>query len=354
MNAHDHLPGDTRSFSPTRLGLPRLTMNELDGMPAEWQELLSEPLPVVDGGSRADRDAWGSPRRDWDGATGQGANGQGGHDLQPWGEPSEDSQAYAVSQRAWPGADSQPSEVPDLYASSSLEAMPSGRDPNRVGWSVGPDARWGQSGVAEVEDDEGPPTGHDPFADPSAWARQRQRRPHWSPRDRLPKGREVRFRPKTKARPLMLLLLLLMILDAGLVAGIRPDLCPQHACDTAHAKLVHYLPLLSNLQAVFVVPITATPSKGTLTVVAGGSASLALKLTNTSKQAITWSARSGLPWLAIDATSTALAAASDATITLTVKPAAALAPGAYHTTVVFTVGLASLTVPVQINVTPHH
>ncbi|HEV2239043.1 MAG TPA: hypothetical protein VGR57_20470, partial [Ktedonobacterales bacterium] len=349
LDAHDHAPGDPQAFSPTRLGLPRLTMNELDSMPAEWQELLSEPMGTVDAGAHTDRGAWSSPSRDWD-----GANGHGGHDYQPWGDSSEDSQAYSAAQRAWPGTDAHSAEVPDLYSSSSLEAMPGGRDPNRVGWTVGPDAKWGQSGVAEMEEEEGPPEGHDPFADPSAWARRRQRRARWNPRDKLPRGREVRFRPKTKARPLMLLLLLLMILDGGLVVGIRPDLCPQHACDAAHAKLVHYLPVLTQLQAMFVVPITATPSKGTLSVAAGGTASLALKLTNTSKQVVTWSARTGLPWLTIDATSTALAPASDATITLIVKPAATLAPGAYNTTVVFTVGLASFSVPIQINVTPHH
>lgn len=152
----------------------------------------------------------------------------------------------------------------------------------------------------------------------------------------------------------MLVLLLLLMLDGGLLAGVRPDLCPQNACDAAHARLVHYLPVLAKLQAAFIAPLAATPAKATVTVVAGGSASMPLKLTNTSHQSVSWSARSGVPWVTIDTTSTALAPASAATITLSFKPAAALAPGAYNTSIVFTVGLASLTVPVQITVTPHH
>jgi hypothetical protein len=221
---------------------------------------------------------------------------------------------------------------------------------------MGPDARWGQSGVAqheEVEEDPGPATGHDPFADPSAWARQRQPRRRWNPRDKLPRGREVRFRPKTKARPLMFVLLLLLIVDGGLVAGVRPDLCPHGACDAVHARLVHYLPVLTNLQAAFNPPMTATPSNPKLSVPAGGSATIPLKLTNTSRQPVAWSARSGLPWLTIQATSTSLPAASDATIVLNAKPAAAQVPGTYNTTIVFAVGLSSLTVPVQITVTAH-
>jgi hypothetical protein len=356
----DHTAGDLRSFSPTRLGLPRLTMNELDGMPAEWQELLSDPMPGPDTGSQPEGGRWDVPNRGWDAEAGRdegdhrGAEPRRGGESQAWGESNEDSQAYSAAQRAWSGTDSQQAEVPDLYASSSLEALPGGRDPNRIGWSVGPDASWGQSGVAEREEDEGPPTGHDPFDDPSAWARRKQPRHRWNPRDKLPRGREVRFRPKTKARPLMMLLVLLLVLDGGLVAGVRPDLCPRNACGAVHAKLVQYLPVLSKLQAAFIVPLTATPSKATVTVAAGSSASMPLKLTNTSHQVVGWSARSGLPWLTINAASTSLDPVSIVTITLSVKPAAALAPGTYNTTVVFTVGLASLTVPVQINVTPHH
>jgi hypothetical protein len=354
LGAADQLPDDGRSFSPTRLGLPRLTMNELDGLSPEWQELLSEPLPATGAGAHGDVAAWGSANPDWVAPEDQrnGAHELGG-ESHLWGDIGDDSQAYSAAHAAWTGTDSQHAAVPDVYASSSFAELPSGRNPNRISWQAGPDSQWSQSGVEAPEEDQEQAAERDPFADPTAWARRRMRRRHWNPHDRLPRGREVRFRPKTKARPLMLGLLILLLLDGGLIAGVRPDLCPAHACDTVHARLVQYLPVLNGLQSAFTSPITATPDKLALTVAAGGSASLPLKLTNTSHQMVTWSAHSGLPWLTVQAASTSLAPTTAATVTLMAKPAAGLAPGTYHTTIVFSVGLASLSVPVQITVTPH-
>jgi hypothetical protein len=350
FGAADNALDDGRTFSPTRLGLPRLTMNELDGLSPEWQELLSEPMPVIGAGGRDDTGNWGSATGDW-GAAADHGNGAG---SPLWGETGEDSQAYSAAQPVWSDTDSQQSAVPDVYASSSMAALPSGRNPDRISWQVGPDSQWGQSGVAESDEDQDHGGRSDSFADPTAWARRRMQRRYWNPKDKLPRGREVRFRPKTKARPLMLVLLLLLLLDGGLIAGVRPDLCPGHACDNVHAKLVHYLPVLNTLQTAFIVPITATPDKPVLNVAAGASAALPLKLTNTSHQVVAWTAHSGLPWLTVQAASTSLDPTAQATVTIMAKPSAGLAPGIYHTTIVFSAGLASLNVPVQVTVTPHH
>lgn len=385
------LSPESRPYSATKLGLPRLTSPELGDLPASWRDIASGPqaAPGQTRQDEADEDEppgrWGGGAG-WTGETGswsesdqwRDASGQWGEDRARWGESapwSEESRAAAVPGQRDDGgrwadstADSQeyPAEsgqwaasmdpVPDLFSSSSLLAMDADAQRRRRSgkrrWSFG--ARLSQRPKTSGPELEDEPAG-DPFADPEAWARPGD---VGYARGRTRYGRAAhvrapRVRGPRRMGPLLLILVLLVLVDGTLVVMLRPDLCPANRCAALHTMLDRYLPAGAS-QAAAPSPLTAAPEHVALQVAAGGSASTPLTLTNTGKTAAAWTANSELKWVSVGTASGNLAPGASAKVTLTAGPAATVKPGTYNTTVTFVVGGTQLNVPVVVTVTAPH
>jgi hypothetical protein len=371
----DPKPSGDRPFSATQLGLPRLT-GDLGEIPASWRDLAAGPVGVPDDpystplGDVPDRwagaPAWngvdpeavgsrpGAPGPDpWGTSDGWGAeSGQWGESRDGgWSDSQADSREYDQAGGhfgSMPGyTDSE--LVPDLYSSTSLAAVeaPPGR-----GARGGPPSSGSRFDAGD--DDDFPA---DPFADPSAWARATElgyRKGH----TRI--GRSVRYRqPRMKRRPPrprnVLALLLLIALVGGTYAVVfRPDLCPQHRCDTIHTLVLHYaskIPSLLNRTSAQTPALTVVPDKVTIKVAVGASAKTVLVLKNGGTAATTWTGSDDLKWVSATPVSGSLAASGSANVTLSASPPAGTKTGTFTTTAVFTLGTTTLKVPVTITVT---
>ena len=334
--------GDDRPFSATRLGLPRLTTPELSGLPPSWRDIASGIIDATERSAPSDPLTGWSETGPWSRSFGEGAFGEapprGGDDSDHWGESAVDNRAYAA-QDPWSTSSVQVGAAPDIYASSSLPAVGGGR--------------WGRSGVRQADaEDEDPSTRSDPFADPSAWARPSDGRRLWRAGDKLPRGRELRIRTPRRMGPLLLFVAFLVVIDGALIVAVRPDLCPQRACASVHAKLTHYLPILAVTQAApTAAPLTTSPTHVSLAVAAGSASTVDVTLTGSAHQPVSWSAKSSLAWLAVDPVTAQVPAGGTGHVHLKASPATSVHPGTYPATVVFTVGTATVSVPVAITVT---
>jgi hypothetical protein len=358
-------PRDSRPFSATQLGLPRLTSPDLGEIPPSWRELVSGAAGMPDqaygppAGEEvpdrfADVPSWrssgppgddgqlsGDDRNRWGNSDGWGAeSGQ-------WADPQVDSREfggvgdYSESMQGVTGSDL----VPDLFASSSLsvlEPIPGGgarRGPGSSGSRFDPDA----------DDDHHP---GDPFADPSAWARATEagyRKGH-TRRGRAVHYRQPRMRrAPPRARSLFMLLLLFVLVDSALLVVLRPDLCPGNRCAPVHRLIVHYVPAL-NFTYAQPPAFTVSPQQVSMQVAVGATQKSVLVLTNTTSMTTAWAESNDLKWVGATPTSGALAASRTVTVTITASPPAGTKPGAYATTATFTVGATTVKVPITITV----
>jgi serine/threonine protein kinase len=343
------------AFSPTKLGLPHLTMPELGDMPAEWEQIASAPWPAAGGLSGAAPD----PSSRW------GEDGEWGtfdaSGAEPWGASSADSQSFPAA-GGWsgdmPAARFNP--TPDWEGSgvqASAGAGHNGAWPDKRQRDNRPSflRRRGRSPTAAPEPEEVEEQG-DPFADPSAWASALEL-------DRRGRVRGIRGpispRPRRLGR-LLLIVVLLLAVDSAVLVTFRPDLCPHHACDSASTRIhqsvnqffnqyvTQYLARL-NLTAP-AAPLAATPAAVTLRTYSGGTASVTITLRNTAKTPSAWKTTAPLPWLTVTPTSGTLAPGASAKVTLAAKPALTQAPAAYTATIQFKVGKGVLNIPVSVTV----
>jgi hypothetical protein len=242
--------------------------------------------------------------------------------------------------------------VPDLFASSSMAvvaAPPRGQaqaNAKRARRSY-PDDDYGSESA-----------GDDPFADPSAWARPHDAgfRLKQSRKGRRVRYREPRIRFGSRRRPLFLALLLLVLVGGGLVALLRPGLCPHHLCQPIRAAVAKYVPGLApaappTQTPATPAPLSASPDHLVLQVASGASQAVTLTLTNTGTAAAAWQGTTDLSWLSGKPASGSLAGGGTVKVTVTASPPSSLKPGSYTAKLVFAVGVSTMTVPVTITVT---
>ena len=190
--------GEVRGFSPTQLGLPRLTSPTLGSMPPSWQEIISSPMPAVD-----------SPRRWRPG--GMADSGQLDSMPQtPWrSNPNLNPNQWSQESGEWPGPNSGP-----------VGWMDSGMQPQVSGGAAKMMPNWQEANRVPPEDDL--------LFD-----------------SRLAKKSRIRTGGKSGLLPrLALLLLLLSVFDVAAVEVARPDLCPISACISLSNKLHQAVPFL--------------------------------------------------------------------------------------------------------------
>jgi hypothetical protein len=263
-----------RPFSPTQLGLPRLTSPDLQDLPPSWQELIREaPRYGIDAG----RPAW--------------------RDDTSAGESAE----WSVQDPAWG------------YSAES-EALPA-RGERR--------ARRHSAALLEPDEEDGQ------WPEEEAWATSRKRRPRrWVGR-------------------LVVVVLLLLVLNVGALAVMRPDLCPVSQCQLVSAKAHDLLPFLG--QATPAPAVGELPPTVAITVPAGKAASAVVSFTNVASGAITWSAHTDLDWLTVNPVTGSLQPGDSATLTLTAT-ASGISRGTFTTALKITVSGRTTTVSITLTV----
>jgi hypothetical protein len=292
--------GPLRLFSPTQLGLPRLTSPALGSMPPGWQEILSSSMPALE-----------DPRR-W----------------RPRVTEADDSALLSAMQPAMPPAPRRPrSRVPqDDWGGQSQE------------WAaLQPHASGDARGMPQWDGSNRPPREDDPTLDPP------------NRRRRSPRGRGSR----ALVRRLVLLLILLSVFDLGAVVVARPDLCPISACTSISHKVHQAIPFLGGTPTKTPPAISAVPSSVQIAVQAQKTASAPLSLANLTNASLAWQVTGGLPWLDVSPASGTLGVGSSASLTVTAT-ATRIQPGPYSTTVTVTSNATAggtLTIPVSITVT---
>lgn len=306
-----------RAFSPTQLGLPRLTSPALGNLPPGWQEVLSASLPAVadprrwqphnDAPAAAELDgalSYPSWRSDSDGSQDDGSNGAEG-----WSDPS----AVAM---AW--------NAPSAHAAPAAGAAWQGRD---------------------AEDRPARPAAWNPFSRPA-------------PEDDLlldtsegglPRKRVARLqRSGALVKRLSVLLIILALFDISAIVVLRPDLCPTSACASISAKVHNYLPFLSGGSAAQSATLFgAAPDQVRLAVAPGKAASTPLILSNKTNGSLAWKAGVGLPWIVVAPASGAFSAGGSVTLTVTAN-SAGIKPATYTTNVTITSTQGNITVPLSI------
>jgi hypothetical protein len=305
-------PGQ-RPFSPTQLGLPRLTSPAMEGMPPSWQELVSGKLP-----------AYHAPN-------GSRRHGQDGAEIADW---------QAEANGAWRGAESD-AWGQSLPGSRPLPAVPNGRvglqelsDP----WDSAANGQLSMPGPIQQRPAEMRPAPMDDpddylaFDDDRVWTQGLT---------------AVRRKGRRWVRRLMLMLVLVLLVDITAVVVVRPDLCPTEGCRALHATLVQRLPILAHIGAPTATPLAADPAAFNLTVAAGKSVSVQLNVTNTHSAPVNWQAKSTLSWLTVDRSGGTLAAGASIKLTVTAKPANTK-PGTYTGVVTLVAGDATVTIPATI------
>lgn len=273
-----------RAFSPTQLGLPRLTSPDLRDLPPSWQELVRDaPRYGIDAGKQAWRDE-----------TGAGESAEWSIQAPAWGHDEAESQEMAAQ-------DERRRTRRPSRRHNSRDALPETGEEDSP-WTY--ESIW-DSGLADA-------------------ARQPRRWP----------------------RRVALVLLLLLVLNAGGLAVMRPDLCPVSQCQLVSAKAHQILPFLS--QATPTPVVGELPPTLTIAVPAGRSASAVVTFTNVAAGPITWSAHSDLKWLTLNPVTGSLQPGDNATLTLTAN-AAGIQPGTY--TAVLTISVSGQTAKVPITLT---
>lgn len=302
--AHASDSGSVRAFSPTQLGLPRLTSPELGGAPPSWQDVASGHMPAVAPGQSA-REGWHEAAHD------------------PWSAsgPVPNDAAWSGSAGNWDAN----------AANAALEAEWAGHGVQVPAYGGAESAaREGRSRRQRHEEpvDSG-------FDDDHVWTVGLT---------------AVRRRNRRALYRLTLLLALVLLVDIVMLVVARPDLCPTAGCRDLSVLVHQKLPMLPQPSTPAPVIITANPTAIKLTTAASKSATAKLTLQSVSAGTESVEATTELPWLTIRPTGVPLAPGGTAQLTITAKPAG-IKPGTYTTSITVTVGAQTLTVPVTVVVT---
>jgi hypothetical protein len=151
-------------------------------------------------------------------------------------------------------------------------------------------------------------------------------------------------------RLLIPVILLLALADIGLIAVVRPDLCPTNTCQVISAKAHQILPFFTSSGTSTTISLKSSPTNMAVQVVVNKTATSTVKLTNSGTAVAHWKAVSGLKWLTLDTVSGIRGASDSTTLTVTAN-AAGLKAGHYTTQITITSGNQPLVIPVTVTVT---
>lgn len=305
-------------FSPTDLGLPRLTNPALSNLPQDWQDLLT------DESAQRRHDPFAESHY----AESRFAESQGAllpmHPL----SPADDSvEMYAQADSGRRG--------------DQWEGSEPGRQRGGAGIAIGPARGRGRDDAFErdgyeradralPEDDFRPS-----LADQKVWTNSQT---------------IVKLGKRISVTPFVFLLLALMILTelAGF-AVTRPDLCVTHACAVVASEVEKYAPNLRIPGAP--APVTFAPDTLKITAATNSAEKITVTLTNKGSEAVNWSATTTLGWLSVSPASGALAKGAHTQLTLTSRPSG-VTPGSYTAGLVVNAATGQSTAAVALVVTP--
>jgi serine/threonine protein kinase len=296
----------SRGFSPTQLGLPRLTNPSLDsGLPQAWQDIVSGVLPPAASNGWNDAAAsngWNdaAASNGWNDAA--ASNGTG--NIANWSDGtgfSESLSAYSA-------------QMPQPQAADWFEL----------------DSRHGNR--------RNPGAPLIPFEEQRVWTT----------------GLTALGRRSRWTTWLIAILLVVAVINLGLLVVMRPDLCPSstaHSCQAISAKAHKLLPFLGGQSIQPAAQLTSSPTAIPLRLATNKKTATAiLTLTNAGPTTAHWTASSGSTWLTLDKTSGVLVSKGSVTLTL-VAGSAGLSAGPHTTAITITSGSQVLTVPVTVTVT---
>lgn len=311
-------------FSPTELGLPRLTNPALGNLPADWQALLTDDSArrrndpfAASSGALAPIDSTVLP------AAGEVAR----RDIGSESNPARDRNGWSSSDAARSRGGSNPS------LDGPIAPMPPSRRSRQ------PDFDFEEPVAAPAKPSSRPSFHEDEFNDTL------QAQKVWT------NGRHaiVRITKRVSAAPLVILLLAVAILlELGGFAVARPDVCVTHACAVVSMEIQKYAPNLKIPGAP--APVTFAPATPKVTATTNGTGSTTLILTNVGSGAITWSGATTLGWFSVSPASGSLAKGAKATLTLTARPNG-VAPGSYVAGLIVDAATGRSVAPVALTVT---
>lgn len=313
------------TFSPTSLGLPRLTDPALKAkLPQDWQDLLTDesarhrhdPFAESFGDSFAESNAlaWPAASGALDGSDALGAatdSPGSGRRGTGWG---------AESGRAWDAA-----RADDPFALASGAAARPRKSTGKAGLdndSASSRSRGGDDAFIDSMEDE------------KVWTR----------------GHSIaRIGRRLSAGTLVIMILGAMALVelAGLSVA-RPDLCVTHACAVVAGQIQKIAPNLQIPGAP--APIAFAPSAIVISATTNGTGATPVTLTNTGSRAVTWSATTTLGWVTVSPASGTLAKGAHTSITVTARPDG-VSPGSYTAGLVINAATGESSMPVKLTVT---
>jgi hypothetical protein len=326
------------AFSPTRLGLPRLTSPAMQDMPPAWYELIGE-----------------APRRG--GQMSDPSQRNGSRVATGWGDASEGEQGSSQLREPWrsqPGG-WDPSETGSwqaLGASSTMDETPA----DSAYSAVGTDAAWQGAGAGPLaggttSDFGGARSQRHPY---QTGAQGSEDESFWVDDDRVwTKGHRAVRRP-LRARPwmrrLVLLLVVCLLVDAAAIVVQRPDLCPTTKCAAISAQAHRLLNQLQLFSTQVPAVVSAHPTTVRLAAKSGKSAGGTVTLQNLTSGEPAWTVTSNLPWVAVSPSGGVLGSKGTATLTITAN-ANGIKAGVYTATIaVIPEGGQGLRIPVTITV----
>lgn len=323
------------TFSPTELGLPRLTNPAMQSsLPQDWQDLLT------DDSARRRHDPFAAsteqPRPNIatinpaisDSSLGGAARSEPGI-----GKRTGD---WAMSDPAHPWEAPLPSSSPNVMGASASGAL--GNEAPAATRTRGRKADY------DIEDlGKAAPSRSRSFEDDFNDTMQEQK--VWTNSRSI-----VRIGRRMSAAPVVVLLLALVaLMELAGFAVARPDLCVTHTCAVVAGQIQKYVPNLQIPGAP--APVSFTPKAVTVSASVNSTGATTVTLTNTGSRAITWKASTTLGWLSVSPATGSLAKGAHTTLTLTAQPDG-VTPGKYTAGLVVNAATGQSATPVALTVTP--
>ncbi|HZC08122.1 MAG TPA: protein kinase [Ktedonobacterales bacterium] len=323
------------TFSPTELGLPRLTNPALQGnLPQDWQDLLTDESARRRHDPFAGSNEQVRPAAPTLNPSASDSNLAGSARSEPGSGGRRDGWAASDPMRAWeaPRAASSPGLVGDS-ALGSVGAEDAGAPPRsrrrKADYDIDDLRKAPPSRSRSLDDDF-----NDTMQEQRVWTNSRS---------------VIRIRRGMSAAPLVVLLLAMVALvELAGFAVARPDVCVTHACAVVAGQIQKFAPNLQIPGAP--APISFAPSAVKVSASVNGSGVTSVTLTNTGSRAIGWSATTTLGWLKVSPASGTLAKGGHTTLTLTAQPDG-VTPGSYNAGLVIKAATGQSATPVTLTVT---
>lgn len=288
--------GDMRPFSPTQLGLPRLTNPALNGMPPSWQEIVAD----------APDEPWGAQPNEISGP------------QMPWrSNPSSSGREWTMNGGSqW---EPQPAAARGIWDAPKMGAA-SPSIPNVAGERWQPAQKTGAADPSSLFDGD------------RVWTN----------------GSNALKKHHRWRSPLAVLIVLILVVGALIVVVVRPDLCPISGCRTISNKVHQAAPFLPGASTAVPNPLTISPSMLSISTSSGKSATATVTVKNSGSDTVAWKVTTqGQSWLSVNPASGTLSQAGSTPLTVTAAPTK-VAPGTYAGALVITTDQGATTIPISI------